>query len=201
MATSNRIVNLLNRAPKTVSELADELEISRNSVHQQVSKLEAAGILEKIAPSQITGAGKPAYKYRTAPGREDSFSTAYKPVMDVIMQTLSEELPANSRIRFLEKTGRTLARSASLQPSGNLDRDLKKSLEAVNSMGAMAELTCTNDERFISCHSCPVGTLVHSEPMTCRMVAAFFSEAVGRTVSVKCRRNETVICGFEVASE
>lgn len=199
MATPNRIVNLLNRVPRTVSQLAEELSISRNSVHQQVSRLEAAGVLEKIAPSKIVGAGKPAYKYRTVPGREDSFSTAYKPVMDVIMQTLSEELPVKSRIKFLEKTGRSLARSAGLRSSGNLDRDLKKSLEAVNAMGAMAELTCTNDERSISCHSCPVGTLVHSEPMTCQMVAAFFSEAVGRSVSVKCSRKETVICGFEVA--
>lgn len=199
MTTPNRIINLLNRDPRTISELAVELSISRNSVHQQVSKLEAAGILEKMPPPQIMGVGKPANQYRTAARKEDSFSTAYKPVLDVMMQTLSEELPAKNRLRVFEKTGRMLARSAGLQPSNDLELDIEKSLDAVNSLGAMAELSCENEERYIRCYSCPVATLVHTEPMTCQMVAAFFSEAVGRRVNVHCSRKNTVICGFEVA--
>ncbi len=200
MNTPNRIIDLLNRNPQTIRELAAALCISRNSVHQQVSKLEAAGIIEKLHPSEPTGAGKPAFQYRTAVGKEDSYSSAYKPLLDVMMQTLSQELPAEKRLQVYEKTGRMLANAAGLYPSDDLSADIQKSIESVNSLGAMAEISCEGEENYIRCYSCPVATLVHSDPMTCQLVAAFFSEATGRQVSVHCSRERTVICGFRVAA-
>lgn len=201
MKTPNRILNLLNRRVWTISELATELSISRNSVHQQVSKLEAAGVVEKHQQQRSAAAGKPAFGYRTAAGKEDTFSTAYRPLLDVLMQTMSEDLPAKTRLRLFERTGRMLANAAGLQPSNDVETDINRSLEAVNSLGAMAELTCENKKNHIRCYSCPVATLVHSEPMTCRLVAAFFSQATGEKVSVQCRREETVVCGFAVGQD
>lgn len=141
-------------------------------------------------------AGKPAYQYRTAPKKEDIHSQAYKPVLDSLMQTLSKDLPAKKRTSVLENAGRSMAKAAGLQPNGNLKANIQKSVDTVNSLGAMAELRQEGKNFYISCHSCPVATLVHSEPITCRMVAAFFSEASGKKVSVQCRKDETVVCGF-----
>ncbi len=198
MNTPNKIIDLLNRNAHTISELATELGLSRNSVHQQVIKLEASGIVEKLLPSQPTGAGKPAFQYRTAAGKEDSCSSAYKPLLDVMMRVLSQELPTENRLHIFEKTGRMLAHAAGLQPSDDLRADIKKSVETVNSLGAMAEMVCEDEDNYISCYSCPVATLVHSESMTCQLVAAFFSEATGRRVAVHCSRERTVICGFKI---
>lgn len=201
MNTNHRILNLLNRKPLSVTEVADMLSISRNSAHQQVIRLEAAGWIEKMPLTRKQSVGKPANLYRLIKGNEDSFSSAYKPLMDVMMQTLTSELPDSNRQDLLEKTGRAMARGAGLVPKGNLEEDLAQALEAVNSLGAMAELSCRGTENVIRCFSCPVSTLVHAEPMTCQMIAAFFSEATGGHVAVECQQEEKIVCGFRVISD
>lgn len=201
MNTNQQILNLLNRQPLSVTEVADRLSIARNSAHQQILRLEAAGLIEKMAPSRTQGVGKPANLYRIVLGNEDNFSNAYKPVMDVMMQTLSSELPAGERLELLEKTGRAMARASGLSPQGDLQVDLSRALDAVNSLGAMAEMSCKGKENVIRCFSCPVSTLVHKEPMTCQMIAAFFSEATGGHVEVECQQKEKIVCGFRVVPD
>ena len=196
MSTSTKIINLLNRKAWTVNELAEKLSISRNAAHLQISKLEALGVIEKNMQRHPTGAGKPAYEYCTVAGKEDTYSSAYKPLLDVMMQTMGDDLTAKARKRLFENTGRALAISAGLKSSTDLKKDVKKALKAVNELGAMAELTCKDKKNYISCYSCPVATLVHTEPLTCQLVAAFFSEATEGKISVKCSRDKTVICGF-----
>lgn len=183
----------------TVNELAQILELSRNSVHLQVSRLEAAGTIEKCAERKSDGAGKPASQYRTRAGSEDTYSSAYKPVVDAMLATISEDFPERERIKLLKKVGVCLAKAAGLSPTGDERIDAKTSIEVVNSLGAMAELTWKNKQCQISCHSCPVATLVHREPMTCSMIAAFFAEATGKKVTVECQTDRTVICGFKLS--
>ncbi len=198
MGTPKKIVDLLNRKAWTVNEIAKELSISRNAAHLQISKLEAMGIVEKNTQRPPKGAGKPAHEFRTVAGYEDAFSTAYRPLIDVLIQTMANNLSTNERLNLFEKTGRALAKNAGLQPSHDVLKDIQNAIIKVNSLGAMAELNCENDENYISCHSCPVATLVHKEPLTCDLVASFFSEATGNKVTVKCNRDKTVVCGFLV---
>jgi len=113
-----------------------------------------------------------------------------------MVQSISSSLPEENRIKLFEETGRALAKANDLNPSQNLDADIQKSLKAVNSLGAMAELIEKDKNPYISCHSCPVGTLVHTDPLVCRLVAAYFSEVTGQEVSVKCQHEETLVCGF-----
>lgn len=197
MTTPQKIINLLNRKESTISELAAQLNISRNSVHQQISRLEAAGAVEKFHRDQPVGAGKPAFYYRAAAGHEDEFSLAYKPILSQLIATLCTDLAEQDRIALFENTGRSLARAAGLAPSEDFYADTRKSVDAVNALGAMAELTVEKQHASVSCHSCPVATLVHTDPMVCRLVASFFSAATGRQVAVHCRRQGTVVCGFE----
>ncbi|MFK7995818.1 MAG: helix-turn-helix transcriptional regulator [Granulosicoccus sp.] len=197
MGTTNKITDLLNRSPLTIQELATELGISKNSAHVQVRKLEAAGVIVKHEQRHPNGAGKPAYQYKTSAGHEDVHSTAYKPVLDVLMQTISTDFPEKGRLQLLEKTGRSLAKASGLQPGPNLTVSIQQSVDTVNSLGATAELTKKGKNHYVVCHSCPVATLVHKEPLTCHMVASFFAEASGREVSVQCKKNGTVVCGFK----
>ena len=175
MTTSNRIINLLNRDSMTVAELATELGITRNSVHLQITRLEAAGLLERLQQRRSNNAGKPAYEYRTVAGSEDTYSSAYKSVLESLMQVLAVELPIERRQLLLQQAGQLLARNAGLQPAGNIDTDLKHAVDAVNSLGAMAEITDNDNHLIVTSYSCPVATSVRSEPETCSLVAAFFS--------------------------
>ncbi len=91
MDTAQKITDLLNRDPATVTELATALGISRNSAHLQVTKLEAAGIIEKYLPDTKSGVGKPAHRYRVKPGGEDAFSSAYKSILVGLIEILGTE--------------------------------------------------------------------------------------------------------------
>lgn len=195
--TSTKIADLLNRAPLTIQEVATELGISRNSAHQQIRKLEAAGVIEKQELRMSNTAGKPAYRYQTAAGQEDVNSTAYKPVLDVLMQALSAGLPENKRLELFENSGRALAKASDLKPGGDTKANIEKAVDAVNALGAMAEYSRKGRIHRVSCHSCPVATMVHREPLTCSMVAAFFAEATGKKVTVECKKEHTVVCGFK----
>ena len=197
MGTANKITDLLNRQALTIPELAAELGISRNSAHLQVRKLEAAGVVEKHELQMSRSAGKPAYQYRTVAGGEDVHSSAYKPVLDSLVKTISANLPEQDRLALFENAGRSMARANGLQPVADINEAIRKSVDTVNALGAMAEITTRGKTSYVDCHSCPVATMVHHEPMTCTMVAAFFSEATGRKVSVLCKKNGTVVCRFK----
>ena len=199
MSTAHRITNLLNRKTASVLQLAEELNISRNSVHLQVSKLEAAGIVEKVPPDpEKATVGKPAQRYRLRAQQEDAFSTAHRSVLGSLVRSLGSEISEKTRIRLLEKTGVALAQDAQLQPSGELEADAQRAVDEVNKLGAMAELESQGSSCRISCHSCPLGSLVHEDEHVCKLVAAFFAESTGRQVKVNCSRNETVVCGFSI---
>ena len=199
MCTANKITDLLNRQALTIPELAAELGISRNSTHLQVRKLEAAGVVEKLELQRSSSAGKPAYQYRTAVGGEDVHSSAYKPVLDSLVRTICEDFSEQDRLVLFENAGRSMARANGLQPGADNTESIQKAVDVVNSLGAMAEITTEGKTSYVNCYSCPVATMVHHEPLTCTMVAAFFSEATDRKVSVLCKKNGTVVCGFEIS--
>lgn len=194
-STQLKITDLLNREDLTVSELAGKLGISRNSVHLQISKLEASGVLEKYHADQ-QGVGKPAYRYRVVGGKEDSFSSAYKSVLSSLVQIISKTLPEKERVQILENAGRLLASESGLAPTGDLTVDTQHALAKVNQLGAMAELKQEKKQLHVRCHSCPVASVVHKDPLVCNLVAAFFSQATGQTATVQCQHDRTVICGF-----
>lgn len=195
------MVNLLNRKAWTVNELSKELNISRNSVHQQMMKLEANGIVQKFPRAPTGVAGKPAFEYRTVAGREDTGSTAYKPLLQVLLQTINEKLSAKEKRNLLVQAGKNMSDASGCTPSGDLKADIETSLAAVNSLGAQAELVEEDGIKKVQCFSCPIASLVHAEPMACQLVAAFFSRSTGRQVTIQCEHRETVVCGFRFEAE
>ena len=196
MNTSHKIINLLNRKDATVSQLATELGISRNSAHLQIVKLEAAGIVEKYYPEQQTGAGKPAHFFRVVTGREDTYSTAHHPILVGLVETIHNQLPEKDRAQLLENAGRLIAQTVGLSPTGELADDLGHAVHEVNGLGAMAEICMQEDGLHVNCYSCPVASIVHKDPMVCNLVAAFFSEATGKKAIPQCQRARTVVCDF-----
>ncbi len=196
MNTRSLILNLLNRQPCTVNELATELNLSRNSTHLQILRLEAEGRVVKGGRRSGQGAGKPAYEYRIAAGAEDSFSGAHKPVLEALLNAITAELPAQSRVSLLQKAGEQMAIDADLQPAGETEKDLRKAVDVVNSLGAMAELKRSGSTLSVTSHSCPIASIVHAQPDSCALVARFFSQATGKPVESRCKRDSSLVCRF-----
>ncbi|MCW8884565.1 MAG: ArsR family transcriptional regulator [Motiliproteus sp.] len=201
MATSKKILNLLNRQPMTVSELSEILSITRNSTHLQLTRLEAAGQIRRKAQRRSESAGKPAYEYELIEGNEDVNSQAYKPLNDSLLETLAGELPDQERRKLLRKAGRLMAQKAGLKPQGDVIQDLTKAVDVVNELGAMAEISSNDSNYLVTSYSCPVATSVRCDSETCSLVAAFFSEATDRNVISTCQRQKRLVCQFELERE
>lgn len=199
MDTRSKILNLLNRQPSSVNELARQLGISRNSTHVHVSHLESAGLIRGKLRKEKT-AGKPAKIYSVTAGAEDTYSRAHRPVLDALLSTITTELPSKEKINLLKKTGRAIAESARLVPTGKTDTDLKKAVAVVNELGAMAEISASQNQLCVTSYSCPIGSAVHNHPESCTLVESFFSCATGKKVTGKCRIDDTVVCHFIVNS-
>lgn len=200
MSTAQKILSLLNRDALSVSELAARLGLSRNTAHVHVAKLEAFGAVEKVHRKATRRAGKPAFAYRTAGRHEDAFSAAYKPVLGSLVEALGSHLGPDERLALLDSAGRLMARGSGLVPTDDFDADLRKALDVVNALGAMAERSRDGEAPTVQCHTCPIGSLVHQEPSMCSLVASFFSEATSSPVTVRCRRGDAVVCGFSFAT-
>ena len=197
MNTPSRILNLLNRQPSSTNELAKQLGISRNSTHVHVSKMESDGLVTAQIRSENV-AGKPAKVYSVTPGAEDTYSRAHRPVLDALLSTINDELPPKVKINLLKKTGHAIAESASLTPTGNAEIDLKKAVDVVNELGANAEISSDKNQLYVTSYSCPIGSAVHAQPDTCKLVESFFDHATGKKVTSKCKLDNTLVCRFLV---
>jgi len=169
----------------------------RNSTHVHVSKMESDGLVTGQLRAENV-AGKPAKVYSVTPGAEDTYSRAHRPVLDALLSTITDELPPKVKINLLKKTGHVIAKSANLAPTGKTDIDLKKAVTVVNELGARAEITVDKNQLCVSSYSCPIGSAVHTQPDSCKLVESFFSCATGKKVTSQCRLDDTVVCRFIV---
>ncbi len=198
MSTQAKILNLLNRQPYTVIELANALEITRNSAHLQIAKLEASGLIQKMDRRRVESAGKPAFEYQIVEGSEDTFSDAYKPLVGSIVEVLEQEMSLEGRKKIFHKAGVEMAIKAGLTGSGDAKSNLDRAVAVLNSLGAMAEVEETGDHLTLSSFSCPVAASVRADTQTCNLVAAFLGKATSSRVVSKCKKEGNLICQFAI---
>lgn len=75
MSTRNAIISHLRTKRLTATELAEQLDVTRNAVIVPLRQLEAEGIIEGVE-RKAKRVGKPALEYQVRPGKEDLLSKA-----------------------------------------------------------------------------------------------------------------------------
>ncbi len=198
MNTKDNLLKSLREKPRTISELAGELGITRNAIKLQVDQLMASGTIEKGTLRRAATAGKPAQEYKVAPGTEDNSSTAYVPFIQSLLETLPDHLDRKQRKKLLETVGRHMARQVGFSGNGTLEAKLKEAIAVVNSLGATATLIDDGNEIWVKNMSCPLASAVRKEPCVCDAVAAFFTEATNTKVKADCCHGEMLICQYRV---
>jgi len=194
-STRGRIVTLLRRASRTVDELATALDLTDNAVRAHLATLERDGIVQQHGTRR--GSGKPALVYELAPGAEQLFPKAYGPVLQQLLEVLSERMSSDEVETLLGEVGRRIAARWNV-PSGDLRMRLEAAVEVLNELGGMAELEVCNDHYCIRGYSCPLAAVVPGHPEVCHLTQTLLTELVGVTVKEHCDRNERLQCCFTV---
>ncbi len=194
-STRGRIVTLLRRASRTVDELAIALDLTDNAVRAHLATLERDGIVQQRGARR--GSGKPALVYELAPGAEQLFPKAYGPVLQQLLEVLSERMLPDQVETLLGEVGRRIATRWNI-PSGDLRMRLEVAVEVLNELGGMAELETCDNHYCIRGYSCPLAAVVPGHPEVCHLTQTLLTELVGVAVEEHCDRNERLQCCFIV---
>ena len=187
--TRERIFDHIRTQPTTVDALAKKLEITPAAVRSQMNRLEKEGLV--IRGELVRGgAGQPAIIYQAAQHAEDAFSTAYKPLLVNLLDTLPESLSSKELNKIMRDTGKKIALN---HPSfGKTIRErVGNTVAVLNDLGALIEVDEVDcDIRLIS-HACPLAAAVKCRPEVCTAVRAFIAEATACSVKEKCQRDQS----------
>jgi predicted ArsR family transcriptional regulator len=197
-STRGRVVALLRRSERTVSDLAGELGVSDNAVRLHLAALERDGLVEQSG-SRSEWTGKPAVLYRTTADAEGLFPKPYDAVLSALLSELEQEHDRAGVERLLRQAGVRLGAAASI-PDGDLRTRCANAAEVLTALGGLAEVIEEGEGFRIQGFSCPLADLVAEHPLTCQLAEALVSELVGGRVSECCERGERPRCAFRVAA-
>lgn len=193
-STRGQIITLLRRASRTADELAQALELTDNAVRTHLAALERDGVVQLRGLHR--GGGKPAYVYALTLEGEQLFPKAYDPVLQHLLEVLSERISVDEVETLLREVGRRMAGRWNI-PSGELRMRLEAAVEVINELGGMAELEEVDGHSCIRGYSCPLAG-VAGHPSVCRLVETLLSELVGVPVQEQCDDDGVPRCCFTV---
>lgn len=197
-STRSRIVAHLRRGARTVDELAVEVGTTDNSVRAHLTALERDGVIRQEGTRRGAGAGKPAVLYSIHPDAEVSFSTAYPPVLNALIDTVLSELPRHKSIAVLEGVGHRLSALVGGEAKGSLRKRVEGAAAVLTELGGDVEIVADDGSLIIRGFGCPLSNAVAQHPETCHAVTTLVSDVAGAPVEQCCEHGERPRCRFRV---
>jgi predicted ArsR family transcriptional regulator len=195
-STRGRVVTLLRRSERTVSELAAELGLTDNAVRLHLAALERDGLVEASGRRQ-EWTGKPAVLYRTTAGAEALFPKAYAQILSALLQELSHAHGTVEAEALLRRTGHRLGLEAASSQADLRDR-VHHAAAVLEALGGLVEVEEHADGFRLQGYSCPLAALLPQHPEACRLAESLVAALIGADVVECCDRGERPRCAFRV---
>ena len=194
-----RIVNLLQRGPLTVDDIASKHELSASGVRAQLTAMERDGVVR--GAGWRPGTTRPSRLFALTPDVEQLLSRAYIPLLTQLVEVFANGLPPRQLDEFLREAGRKLAHELrSLRPSGALRSRVFATSKVLNEqLGATTHVE-ENGHYIIRGEGCPLSALTGKHPAVCRAMESLVEEFVGASVQECCERTGRPQCRFEIAN-
>lgn len=194
-STREQIVALLLRDGRTVAELAEELDLSRNAVRAQLTALERDGLVE-VVRRERGGVGKPPFVYELTLQGERFFPRAYGKLFRVFLDAVSSELDETRVEEILREAGRRLAHPHRPAPELGLSGRIARATAVVEKLGARVELDEADGRVVIRGFSCPLAEVVCERPEACALLETVLAEILGVPVEEACDKGPRPRCRF-----
>ena len=184
----------LNKANRTVNELAAELGLSDNAVRAHLLKLERDGL---VAPAgTIRGFRKPHASYRLTEEARHIFPKTYDSILNRLIGVLKERFRQVPLTTIFHEVRGELA-------GGGLSRlsakeRMKKALDSLEEMGGAPRVVTENGQTFIKSESCPFADAVTEHPEVCKIAESMVEKIVGKKVIETCDRTGLPKCCFAI---
>ncbi|HWP37365.1 MAG TPA: ArsR family transcriptional regulator [Gemmatimonadales bacterium] len=194
--TQIRLLSLLRRAPRTITELAAELGLTDNGVRGHIAALERDGIVEDVGAQRDTG-GKPARRYGLTREGEELFPKAYAPVLGGLIAELVRHQGSRRAAHLLRAVGARFAEGAVV--AGDAAERVAAGARLLQELGGDVEVRRTGKGWHIQGYGCPLSAVTANHPEACRLVEALLERVTGLPVSQRCELGERPRCAFAVA--
>lgn len=186
-------MQLLRRQNRTVRELADALDLTKNAIRSQLTKLERDDLVTPVGKRPRVR--KPETVYGLTEEAEQIFPRAYDVLLGELIAVL-EEHPEVDAEALLQTVGERLA----VQLEGPVDgTPLERVAEAqsvLEELGGLPERERQNGSLVLRGHSCPFRSVVDGHEVVCEMAAALLAELTGLSVQRACTVEEAPQCRF-----
>jgi predicted ArsR family transcriptional regulator len=198
-STRGRIVWLLRRTNRTVSELAAALGLTDNAIRAHLTVLERDGLVRRSGTRRE--GFKPHTTYALTPEAEELFPKAYAQLLHVFLDVLAERLPAESLNELTRTVGHRMAQKYRAPGRrGGVRERVQQALRVLGELGGLAELEQQDGRLFIRCFGCPLAVAVAGHPEVCRLVETLLSDVSGISFRERCQREQAPRCFFEVGA-
>jgi predicted ArsR family transcriptional regulator len=194
--TRGRIVALLRREDRTVTELALELGLTDNAVRTHLTALEGDGLVERLAAAR-RGVGKPPVVYRATAAAHGLLPKGYAPVLAAVLDALRERMSPEELEAMLRAAG---AEAGGGVAPGDLRERVNAAVELLGRLGGDGVVS-TEGPLEIRGYSCPLGAVVPRHPELCALAESLVSAVVGVPVREDCERGERPRCRFKVMGD
>src|SRR3954463_7747597 len=168
-STRGRIVALLRRAPRTVEELAGELELTDNAVRLHLGTLERDGVVVAKGVRRGGGVGKPATEYEISAEAEPGFSEAYIPFLTSLLASVGDKLGSTELRSVMRDVGHRLA-AASPEGAGDPLAPAQRASQLLNAPGGVTTVEKEGSRYSIKGCSCPLSVAVGQRAEVCLAV-------------------------------
>ncbi len=160
---------------RTVEELADALEVSRNAVQQHVTALERDGLL-RVLGRRSTG-GRPSRSYTLTDAGLELFPRRYALLADSLLRHTEELFGEDGLNRLLRKMADELATEMAPRLTGKAgEARLLEAVKILNELGYDAYL---DDNGHVAAVNCVFHKLAGSRSAVCRFDRMILGHLLG----------------------
>ncbi|HXV85175.1 MAG TPA: ArsR family transcriptional regulator [Gemmatimonadales bacterium] len=191
--TQVRLLSLLRRAPRSITELAGELALTDNGVRAHMAALARDGLVEDVGAQRDTG-GKPARLYALTRQGEELFPKAYARVLEGLIAEVIRRQGTRRGADLLGAVGAALAQPA----TGDGATRVAAAARLLQELGGEVDVKHAGRSWHIQGYGCPLSAVTAAHPEACRIVEALLEQVTGLAVSQACDRSERPRCAFKV---
>lgn len=198
-STRGQIVAMLRESPKTVDELARELELTDNAVRLHLGSLEADGIVQARGVRREGGVGKPATEYQITAEAEPSFSSAYIPFLSTLLGAIGDRMTPIELKALMRDVGHRLADSVPDGP-GSVATRTEIASQLLNSLGGVTTVERDKEGKALTIRGrgCPLSVAVGQREEVCVAMQTMLRDVIGVPVREECDRSGRPCCQFAV---
>ena len=193
--TQAKLLHLLRRAPRTITELSVELGLTDNAIRTHIAALTRDGLVELVGTQRDTG-GKPARQYGLTTFGGELFPKAYALALGGLVDEIVRVEGQERAVQLLKGVGARAAKGVA--PASDLAGRVASAAATLRELGADIDVTPKTNGWELQGYACPLSAVTSGHPQVCALVAALVAEVTGRPVAEHCDRSNAPRCRFHI---